>query len=92
MMSRAGAHWPATSPARRLSRPHYGQVFSELGGTIEAVEFHNMLVGAEHAVSLVKERAVCRERCREFNRVVYPLSDGKVPETWSHDYDLRAPD
>jgi hypothetical protein len=82
MMSRAGAHWPATSPARRLSRlsrPHYGQVFSELGGTIEVVEFHNMLVGAEHAVSLVKERAVRRERCREFNRVVYPLPDGKVP-------------
>jgi uncharacterized protein len=72
---------------------HYGRVFAELGGTIEVVEFHDVLVSEDHAVALVKERAVRGERSLEFNRVVvYHLHDGKIAETWSHDYDLYALD
>jgi uncharacterized protein len=57
---------------------HYGRVFAELGGTIEVVEFHDVLVSEEHAVALVKERAVRGERSLEFNRVVvYHLGDGR---------------
>jgi hypothetical protein len=56
------------------------------------IEVHDTLISAEHAVSLVKERAVRGERNLEFNRVVYHLPDDKIPETWSHDYDLRALD
>jgi len=56
------------------------------------IEFHDMLISAEHHVPLVKERAVRGERCPEFNRVMYHLPDGKVPETWPHDSDLRALD
>ena len=72
---------------------HYGQVFAELGGTIEVVEFHDVLVSEDHAVALVKERAVRGERNLEFNRVVvYHLRDDKIAQTWSHDYDLYALD
>jgi ketosteroid isomerase-like protein len=72
---------------------HYGRVLAELGGTIEVVEFHDVLVSEDHAVALVKERAVRGERRLEFNRVVvYHLRDGKIAETWSHDYDLYALD
>jgi uncharacterized protein len=72
---------------------HYGRVFAELGGTIEVVECHDVLVSEDHAVALVKERAVRGERSLEFNRVVvYHLREGKIAETWSHDYDLYALD
>ena len=72
---------------------HYGRVFAELSGTIEVVECHDVLVSEDHAVALVKERAVRGERSLEFNRVVvYHLHDGKIAETWSHDYDLFALD
>jgi hypothetical protein len=54
------------------------------------IEFHDMLISAEHHVPLVEERAVCGEGCPEFNRVVHHLPGGKIPETWSHDCDLRA--
>ena len=57
------------------------------------VGFHDVLVSEEHAVALVKELAVRRERNLEFNRVVvYHLRDGGIPETWSHENDLYALD
>ena|SRR5215213_3878549 len=72
---------------------HYGRDLGELGGIIEVIKVHDVLVSHEHAVTLVKERAVRGERNLEFDRdVVYHLSGGKVTETWSHDYDLYAPD
>jgi uncharacterized protein len=72
---------------------HYDRIFAELGGTIEVVEFHDVLASAEHAVALVKERAVRGERSLEFNRVVvYHLRGDKITETWSHDYDPYALD
>lgn len=71
----------------------YGRLFEELGGHIEVVGFHDVLVSDEHAVALVVERAVRGERSLEFNRVVvYHMRDGKIAETWSHDYDPYALD
>jgi hypothetical protein len=67
---------------------YYGRVFAELGGTIEVVEFHDVLVSEDHAVALVKERAMRGEWNPGFNRVVvYHLRDAQIAETWSHDYD-----
>ena len=72
---------------------HYGKVFADLGGTIEVVAGHDVLVSDDHAVALVVERAVRGERSLEFNRVVvYHIRDGKIVETWSHDYDPYALD
>ena len=92
-------HVPGRSPlagdfvGKQAFLDHYGRVFTELGGTIEVVEFHEVLVSEDHAVALVKERAVRGERSLEFNRVVvYHLRDGKLAKTWSHDYDLYALD
>ena len=66
----------------------YTQIFAELGGTIDVVAFHDVLVSDDHAVTLVTERAVRGDQSLEFNRVVvYHLRDGKIVETWSHDYD-----
>ena len=60
---------------------HYGRVFAELGGTMELVEVHDVLVGAQHAVAWVKERAVRGERTLEFDRVnVYRMDDGRIAE------------
>jgi uncharacterized protein len=65
---------------------HYGRVFAELGGTMELVEVHDVLVGAQHAVAWVKERAVRGERTLEFDRVnVYRIDDGRIAEIWSYD-------
>jgi ketosteroid isomerase-like protein len=92
-------HVPGRSPlagdfhGKQAFLEHYGQVFAELGGGVEVVEFHDVLVREDHAVALVKERAVRGERSLEFNRVVvYHLRDDKIAETWSHDYDLYALD
>ncbi len=92
-------HVPGRSPLagdfhdKQALLDHYGQVFAELGGTIEVVEFHDVLVSEDHAVALVKERAVRGERNLELNRVVvYHLRDDKIAQTWSHDYDLYALD
>jgi ketosteroid isomerase-like protein len=92
-------HVPGRSPlagdfhGKQAFLDHYGKVFAELGGTIEVVEFHDVLASEDHAVALVKERAVRGERTLEFNRVVvYHLRDDKIAETWSHDYDLYALD
>ncbi len=72
---------------------HYRQVFAELGGRIEVVEFHDVLVSDQHAVALVRERAVRGERRLAYNRVVvYHIREGKIVETWSHDYDPYALD
>jgi ketosteroid isomerase-like protein len=83
-------HVPGRSPlagdffGKQAFLDHYGRVFAEL---------HDVLVSEDHAVALVKERAVRAERSLEFNRVVvYHLRDGKITETWSHDYDLYALD
>ena len=71
----------------------YAEVFNELGGTIEVVEVHEVLVKGDHAIGLVKERAVRGDRRLDFNRVVvYHLRDGKIVETWSHDFDPYALD
>ena len=46
-----------------------------------------MLFGPEYAVALDKQRAVCRERSIEVERVnVYHLHD-MITEIWSHDAD-----
>src|SRR5919205_556032 len=72
---------------------HVGRVSAQLGGTIELVEVYEVLVGAEHAVALVKERAVRGEQRLEFDRVnVYRLRDGKIVELWSYDDDPYALD
>jgi ketosteroid isomerase-like protein len=71
----------------------YESVFRELAGRIEVVGFHDLLVGPDHAVALVTERAIRGERSLLFNRVVvYHLRGGQIVETWSHDYDLYAID
>ncbi len=92
-------HVPGRSPlagdfhGKQAFLDHYGRVFAELGGTIEVVEFHDVLVSEDHAVALVKERAVRGERNLALNRVVvYHLRDDKIAQTWSHDYDLYALD
>jgi uncharacterized protein len=72
---------------------HYSRVFAELEGFVELAEVHDMLIGPDHAVALVKERAVRGERSLEFERVnVYRLSDGKIIEIWSYDSDPYALD
>ncbi len=72
---------------------HYGQVFEQLEGTIEVVDFHDVLTSDEHAVTLVRERAVRGERTLEFDRVVvYHLEEGRIVETWSYDFDPYALD
>jgi ketosteroid isomerase-like protein len=92
-------HVPGRSPlagdfsGKSIFLDHYGKVFAELGGTIEVVEVRDVLVGEEHAVALVKERAVRGERSLTFHRVVvYRIAGGEIVETWSHDYDLYALD
>src|ERR671933_1133233 len=65
---------------------HVGRVSAQLGGTIELVEVYEVLVGAEHAVALLKGQAVRGERSLEFDRVnVYRLQDGKIVELRSYD-------
>ena len=65
---------------------HYAGVFAQLGGTMELVEVHDVLVGAQHAVAWVKERAVRGECTLEFDRVnVYRIDDGRIAEIWSYD-------
>jgi ketosteroid isomerase-like protein len=73
---------------------HHERFFAELGGgTVELVEVREVLLGAEHAVALVKERAVRGERSLEFDRVnVYHLREGKIVEIWSYDSDPYALD
>ncbi len=67
---------------------HYGRLSAELGGTVELAEVHEVLLGADHVVALVRERAVRGERTLEFERVnVYRLSGGKIREIWAYDYD-----
>jgi ketosteroid isomerase-like protein len=65
---------------------HYGWLFAELGGTMELVEVREVLLGAEHAVALVRERALRGERRLDFDRMnVYRLRGGKIVEIWSYD-------
>ena len=72
---------------------HSGRLFAELGGTMELVEVREVLLGAEHAVALVKERALRGKRTLEFDRVnVYRLRAGKIAEIWSYDSDPYALD
>jgi hypothetical protein len=47
---------------KRAFLEHYGRVFAELEGSVELAEVHDVLFGEEHAVALVKERAVRWER------------------------------
>jgi len=78
---------------KRAFLEYHRGLFAELGGTMELVEVHDVLVGAEHAVALVKERAVRGERSLEFDRVnVYHLQEGKIVEIWSYDSDPYALD
>ena len=71
----------------------YAEAFDQLGGTIEVVAVHEVMVKGDHAVGLVRERAVRGARTLEFDRVVvYHLRDGRIVETWSHDYDLYGLD
>jgi ketosteroid isomerase-like protein len=72
---------------------HYRQMFDELGGTIEVVSIHDVLTSEDHAVALVRERAVRGDRALDFDRVViYHLEAGQIVETWSYDFDPYALD
>lgn len=90
----AGRHRLAGDFAgKRAFLDAHGRVFAELDATIEVVAFHDLLVSADHAVALVKERAVRGEATLEFDRVVvYHIRDDKIAETWSYDYDPYALD
>ena len=78
---------------KRAFLEYHRRLFAELDGTIELVEVHDVLVGPERAVALVKERAVRGERTLEFERVnVYALRGGKIAEIWSYDSDPYALD
>ena len=60
---------------------------------MELVEVREVLLGAKHAVALVKERAVRGQRSLEFDRVnVYHLRKAKIVEIWSYDSDPYALD
>ena len=92
-------HFPGRSPfsgdfvGKEALLEHYGRLSTELGGTIELAEVHEVLFGAEHVVALVRERAVRGERTLEFERVnVYSLGGGKIVEIWAYDYDSYALD
>ena len=81
-------HFPGRNPfsgdfvGREAFLEHYGRLSTELGGTIELAEVREVLLGAEHVVALVRERAVRGERTLEFDRVnVYNLGGGKIVET-----------
>ena len=78
---------------KRSFLEYHRGLFAELGGTMELVEVHDVLVGAMHAVAWVKERAVRGERSLELDRVnVYRLQEGKIVEIWSYDSDPYALD
>ena len=78
---------------KRAFLEYHRRLFAELDGTIELVEVHDVLVGPERAVALVKERAVRGECTLEFERVnVYALRGGKIAEIWSYDSDPYALD
>ena len=92
-------HFPGRSPfsgdflGKQAFLGHYGRLSTELGGTIEPAKVHGVLLGAEHVVALVRERAVRGERTLEIDRVnVYSLGDGKIREIWAYDYDRYALD
>jgi len=92
-------HVPGRSPlagdfrGKQAFLDAYGVAFEQLGGTIEVVEVHEFLVKGDHAVGLVRERAIRGDRTLEFDRVVvYHLRHGKIVETWSHDFDPYALD
>lgn len=52
-----------------------------------------VLLGAQHAVALVKGQAVRGQRSLDFDRVnVYHLRGGKIGEIWSYDSDPYALD
>jgi ketosteroid isomerase-like protein len=71
----------------------YREVFEDLGGTIEVVEFHDLLTSEEHAVALVRERAIRGAHTLDFDRVVvYHTRDHRIVETWSYDFDPYALD
>ena len=78
---------------KRALLEHCVRAFAELEGSVELAEVHDVLVGPEYAVALVKERAVRRERSLEIERVnVYRLRHGKLSELWSYDADPYALD
>ncbi len=92
-------HFPGRNPfsgdfvGKEAFLGHYGRLSTELGGTIELAEVHEVLMGAEHVVALVRERAVRAERTLEFERVnVYSLGGGKIVEIWAYDHDPYALD
>ena len=87
-------HFPGRNPfsgdflGKEAFLEHYGRLSTELGGTIELAKVHGVLLGAEHVVALVRERAVRGERTMEFERVnVYSFGGGKITEIWAYDYD-----
>src|SRR5215216_536681 len=90
-------HFPGRNPfsgdflGKQAFLEHYGRLSTELGGTIELAEVHEVLLGAEHVIALVRERAVRGERILEFDRVnVYSCGGGKITEIWTYDYDPCA--
>jgi hypothetical protein len=63
------------------------------GATVVTQCYSERNAGREHAVALVKERAVRGERSLEFDRVnVYRLHGGKIVELWYYDDDPYALD
>jgi hypothetical protein len=60
---------------------------------MELIEVREVLLGAKHAVALVKERAVRGQRSLDFDRVnVYHLRGGEIAEIWLYDSDPYALD
>jgi ketosteroid isomerase-like protein len=92
-------HFPGRSPfsgdfaGKQAFLEHYRRLSVELGATIELAEVHEVLLGEEHVVALIREKAVRGDRTLEFERVnVYRLGGGKIREIWAYDYDPYALD
>jgi ketosteroid isomerase-like protein len=82
-----------TFTGKQVFLDHFGAAFAERNGTIEVVEIHGVLTSPDHAVALVRERAVRGDRSLDFDRtVVYHVREGRIVETWSHDFDPYALD
>jgi hypothetical protein len=57
------------------------------------LELHEMLVGGDHAVALVRERMERHGNALDLERVfVYHLAEGKITEIWIYDQDQAAVD
>ena len=91
-------HAPGNNP---LSGEHRGRdaVFAmfgrlaELSGGTLRIDLHDVLANDEHAVALIRATASRQGRQQDqLETAVYHISNGKVTEAWSFEYDQRASD